>query len=60
MLSRARRRAERHGFTNVELIRADLATYWPPPVIDGALATFALEMVPEYDEIVRRVSAALS
>ena len=60
MLSRARRRAERHGFTNVELVRADLAAYWPPPVIDEALATFALEMVPEYDEIVQRVSAALS
>ena len=26
---------------------------------DGALATFALEVVPEYAEIVRRVSAAL-
>ena len=59
MLSRARRRAERHGFTNVELIRADLATYRPPSVYDGALATFTLEVVPEYAEIVRRVSAAL-
>ena len=59
MLSRAWRRAERHGFTNVELVRADLATYQPPSAYDGALATFALEMVPEYDEIVRRASAAL-
>ena len=59
MLSRAQRRAEHSGFTNVELIRADLATYRAPPAIDGALATFALEMVPEYDEIIRRVSSAL-
>ena len=60
MLSRARRRAERYGFTNVEWVQVDLATYRPPPGCDGALATFALEMVPEYDEVVGRVSAALA
>jgi len=60
MLARSRRRAERRGFTNVELVQADLATYRPPAAYDGALATFALEVVPEYDEVVRRVSATLA
>jgi len=60
MLARARRRAERRGFNNVELIHADLVTFQPPATYDGALATFALEVVPEYDEVVRRVSATLS
>ena len=60
MLSRARRRAERHGFVNVELVQADLATYRPPAACDGALATFALEVVPEYGDVVRRVATALS
>lgn len=60
MLSRAQRRVERHGFANVELVEADLATYRAPPGIDGGLATFALEMVPEYDEVVGRIARALS
>ncbi len=60
MLSRARRRAKRRGIRNVEWIQADLATYRLPPAIDGALATFSLEMVPEYDVIISRVAASLS
>ena len=60
MLSRARRRAQRRGIDNVEWVQADLATYRLPPNVDGALATFALEMVPDYDAVVRRVVDNLS
>ncbi len=60
MLSRARRRAKRRGMMNVELVQADLATYRLPPSIDGALATFTLEMVRDYDAVVQRVAVNLS
>jgi demethylmenaquinone methyltransferase/2-methoxy-6-polyprenyl-1,4-benzoquinol methylase len=59
MLEKARARAERHGWQNVELIEADLTEYALPENLDGALATFALEMVPEYDVVIRRVAGAL-
>ena len=59
MLERARRRVAEGGMRNVELVEADLTEYRFPPGMRGALATFALEMVPEYDEVVRRVAASL-
>ena len=59
MLERAGERAERHGWQNIELVEADLLDYVFPPDVDAALATFALEMVPEYDAVIRRVADAL-
>lgn len=59
MLERARRRVQRAGWTNVELVEADLAEYSFPRQVDAALATFALEMVPAYDGIVQRAAHAL-
>ena len=59
MLERARRRVEQAGWGNVELIEANLTEYVFPPDLGGALATFALEMVPQYDMVVRRVAEAL-
>ena len=59
MLERARRRIEREGWTNVELVEADLREYRFPADLKGALATFALEMVPEYDEVIQRVAERL-
>ena len=59
MLDRARQRAEDAGWKNVELVEADLAEYAFPSDADSALATFALEMVPEYDAVVKRAAEAL-
>lgn len=59
MLSRARRRAKRRGIMNIELVQADLATYRLPSDVDGVLATFVLEMVPDYDAVIRRVADIL-
>ena len=59
MLARARNRVERAGWANVELVEADLTDYRLPPRLGGALATFALEMVPEYDTVIRRISESL-
>jgi demethylmenaquinone methyltransferase/2-methoxy-6-polyprenyl-1,4-benzoquinol methylase len=56
MLTKASRRAEDAGRRNVELVEADLASYAFPAEMDAALARFALEIVPEYDAVVRRVA----
>lgn len=59
MLAKARQRVKRFGWRNIELVEADLATYSFPSGMKAALATFALEMVPEYDTVIRRVAATL-
>ena len=60
MLDRARDRVERHGWSNVELVETDAVSYRFPADIDGILSTFALTLVPEYDEVVRRGAEALA
>ena len=59
MLDRARARVRSAGWKNVELVRADLAEYTPPEGIAGALSTFAITLVPEYDQVIAHCAAAL-
>lgn len=59
MLDRARVRVSSRGWRNVQLTRADLAEYTPPDAIAGALSTFAITLVPEYDQVIARCAAAL-
>lgn len=59
MLDRARRKAEESGFRNVDLVEADVVQYTLPADARGVLATFGLEMVEEYDLVIRRTAAAL-
>ena len=59
MVSRAEQRVRRLGAENVELIVADLRKWEPPRRINAALATFALEMIPEYDDVVRSAARQL-
>ncbi|MEQ9398922.1 MAG: methyltransferase domain-containing protein [Longimicrobiales bacterium] len=59
MLERARRRAEDEGFDNVVLVEANVVDYELPARTAGVLATFALEMVPEYPSVIRRTAEAL-
>lgn len=56
MLTRARRRVEEAGWSNVELVQADLREYAFDARLDGALATFALEMLPDHDRVLRRLA----
>lgn len=60
MLERARRRVRRRGWDNVELVQADAAGYTFPDGADGILSTFALTLVPEYEEVVARGGRALA
>lgn len=59
MLEQARRRVEREGWRNVELVRSDAASYRFPPGVAGVLSTYALSLVPECGQIIARASQAL-
>jgi demethylmenaquinone methyltransferase/2-methoxy-6-polyprenyl-1,4-benzoquinol methylase len=59
MLAQAHRRVARAGWRNVQLVRSDAAAFAWPPRVDGVLSTYALTLVPEFDEVIRRAAAAL-
>jgi demethylmenaquinone methyltransferase/2-methoxy-6-polyprenyl-1,4-benzoquinol methylase len=59
MLARAQKRVVANGLSNVSLVRSDAADYPFPEKVDGILSTFALTLVPEYDEVIRRGAGAL-
>jgi len=60
MLDKAERRARDNNWNNIELVREDAARYRFPENISGILSTFAITLVPEFDEVIRRGSAALA
>jgi len=60
MLEAARQRATRHGWTNVELVQVDASRFEFPPDLGGVISTFALTLVPEYDEVIRHALHALA
>jgi demethylmenaquinone methyltransferase/2-methoxy-6-polyprenyl-1,4-benzoquinol methylase len=59
MLAQARRRVKRAGWRNVELVLSDAAAFAFPPCTDGVLSTYALTLVPGFDEVIRRAAGAL-
>lgn len=59
MLDGARARVDAKGWRNVDLVRADAASYEFPEGAGGILSTFALTLVPEFEEVIRRGSDAL-
>lgn len=60
MLERARQRIHRHGWGNVELVQADAAQYEFPAGIQGVLSTFALTLVPEFEQVIAHAAGALN
>ncbi len=60
MLLRACERVRRAGWRNVRLTLADAVSYEFPPALDGIISTFALTLIPEFDDIVRRGAGALA
>jgi ubiquinone/menaquinone biosynthesis C-methylase UbiE len=60
MLAKARERIRRKGWQNVELVEADAARYEFPAGIQGVLSTFALTLVPEYEQIIDHAARALA
>jgi demethylmenaquinone methyltransferase/2-methoxy-6-polyprenyl-1,4-benzoquinol methylase len=59
MLECAQERVERSGWTNVELVQSDIATYDFPEVINGVLSTGTFGYVTEYERVIEKASHAL-
>lgn len=59
MLAEAKKRIERNGWKNVELIQANAASFEFPKKVNGILSTFAITMVPEFDHVILNGSNAL-
>lgn len=60
MLEKAKSRVEKNGWGNVHLVQSDAAKYAFSSGINGIYSTFALTLVPEYEEIIERASHALA
>ncbi|MFQ5755901.1 MAG: class I SAM-dependent methyltransferase [Acidiferrobacterales bacterium] len=60
MLARARERAERAGWCNIELVQSDMAAYEFPHGVNGVLSTGAFGFVPEYERVIKRALHALA
>lgn len=59
MLARARGRVERHHLPQVTLVQADIRDVRLPDGTAAVLATASMEMVPEYDEVIRDLADQL-
>jgi len=59
MLDEAMARIAKNGWANVQLVKSDAALYAFPSTVDGILSTFALTLVPAFDEVVRNGATAL-
>lgn len=60
MLEKAREKIHRNGWQNVDLVETDAARYAFPDGIQGVLSTFALTLVPEYEQIINHAAHALA
>jgi len=59
MLEVARQRCRYNGWSNVELVEHDAASFNFPQQIDGVISSFALTLVPEYPEVIMNAATAL-
>jgi len=60
MLDQAAERVASNNWSNIELVKGDAANYEFPPGLDGIFSTFALTLVPEFDEVVRNGALRLA
>ncbi|KAI9130069.1 class I SAM-dependent methyltransferase [Acaryochloris sp. CCMEE 5410] len=60
MLAQARQRVETNHWQNINLIQSDVADYSFPDKVDGILSTWAITLVPEYEQVILKGCEALS
>lgn len=60
ILDRARKRIAEAGWSNVELVQAAAATYEFLTGVAGILSTFALTLVPQFDQVIQLGASALA
>ena len=59
MLSIAKQRCSQNNLTNVELVEQDATKYLFSTTVDGVISSFALTLMPQYQEIIRHIYDAL-
>jgi demethylmenaquinone methyltransferase/2-methoxy-6-polyprenyl-1,4-benzoquinol methylase len=59
MLAGARERAERSGWSNIELVQSDIAAYEFPEGVNKVLSTGAFGYVAEYARVIEKASHTL-
>lgn len=59
MLEVAKKRIEKHGWDNVDIVHKDIAEYEFPNEVDGIFATGALQYSTKHEQIVKRGHDAL-
>lgn len=59
MLEQARKRVEKHRWSNVELVQSDALAFEYPGKVHGVISTFVLSLIPEYDQVIRKGAEAL-
>ncbi len=60
MLNQAQERVEESGWSNVELLQSDAASFQFPTGVGGIISTFAITLSPDFDEIIQNGCQALS
>jgi len=60
MLEQARQRVRVHSWPNVRLVHSDAATFTFPSSVEGIISTFALTLVPEFDQVILNGCRALT
>lgn len=60
MLRVAEERVKKHGWQNITLLNVDASSFRFPEVVDGVLSTFAITLIPEYDQVIRAGARSLA
>ena len=58
-LMAAKKRAKKHGWTNIELVNIDFTKYEPNQPINAILTTLALEIIPDYKTAIDKIHELL-
>lgn len=59
MLEQAQKRIESKNWKNVELINADATQFKFPKGLNGVFSTFAITLIPEYEQVIKKGSESL-
>ncbi len=60
MLTAACERIQRNNWSNIELVQGDAATYQFPERVDAILSTFAITLIPEFDQVIQSGAKAMA
>jgi ubiquinone/menaquinone biosynthesis C-methylase UbiE len=59
MLNEARKRVQKNGWTNVELVNADAAEFPFPAPLDGVICSYAISLIPNFSALIQKSATAL-